>query len=116
MTRNGIRIPENVKVEIDALIWQLISARNEFRAEFPLEGDVSVDITVPRGKADLDNQVTTLLDCLQKAGIVKNDKNVVFIQAAFSNQTKTYVTIIPKEKAQARIRGNGSRKATADRQ
>lgn len=74
----NVYLPEQVQADIDALIWQAKAAKLRMDVT-PLKGHrirVSAHFTVTREKKDLDNVFTTLLDVLQKAGIIENDKLV----------------------------------------
>lgn len=42
---------------------------------------VEIDLFVGTNEQDLDGAVTTILDCLQQAQVIENDKDVVVIQA-----------------------------------
>lgn len=60
----------------DEALWQLKGKRLEnqtmIRLRFCMKGKLD---------ADLDNLVTSVLDVLQKAGILKNDKTIVHLTA-----------------------------------
>ncbi len=61
---------------LDDLHLQLNLALN--RPKSPLPGSLRVTMVLHGGgRRDADNQATTILDLLQKAGYIKNDKNVV---------------------------------------
>lgn len=83
MGENGMYIPKDVSKELEAFVWDLKSVRNAYRLAKPHEGEVLVSVTffVKKDK-DLDNMTTTLLDLLQAAGLIKNDMQVVGIEAA----------------------------------
>ena len=55
---------------IGALIAQ---ARSQYRDEPIARAAVHCTFYVPTGRADGDNKLTTILDVLQKAGIIQND-------------------------------------------
>ena len=75
-----VYIPEDVKSELDGLLFVLNGVRSKNRIKEPIEGDIKIEL-VFHGKEnyrkDLDNLSTTVFDLLQKARIIKNDKDVV---------------------------------------
>lgn len=77
--RDGhVYIPAAVRGQIDDLIILAKSQRHKLDLA-SIEGSklrVSVIFTNATERQDLDNMYTTLLDVLQKAGIIKNDKLV----------------------------------------
>jgi len=67
----GMHRPANVKALIDSLVLQ---ARNQWQGKPPLEGAlVRMGFVVKDGASDLDNKLTTMLDCLVTAGVLRND-------------------------------------------
>ncbi len=89
----GIYLPGKEQVAIDAILYQVIRFRNAERLLKPMEGKLAVHLMVPKGRADLDNQLSTMLDILQKACIIKNDRDVCEIGASFSAEKEIKVTI-----------------------
>jgi len=74
----GMYIPEQMRADIDALVIQAQAARHKLDLE-SIEGrkvHVHLQFTVPDERKDLDNMHTTVLDVLQTAGIIKNDRLV----------------------------------------
>jgi Holliday junction resolvase RusA-like endonuclease len=55
----------------------------QYRASETLECEFGINLTVyyPSRRADLDNSLKIILDCLQKAGAIKNDNKCVEIIA-----------------------------------
>lgn len=62
---------------IYGILVQLASSRNRPKTPIVHPIRVVVEIYTPNMRRDLDNMITTLLDCMQKAGIIKNDNQVV---------------------------------------
>lgn len=74
----GVYLPDQIQADIDALVILAISQRNKLDVA-SLKGytlGVEVKFEVKRQNRDLDNAFTTLLDVLQKAGIIENDRLV----------------------------------------
>lgn len=75
-------LPPQIKADIEALEWEALSARNKLVPSDREEilGARRLRATaifyVKKEVVDLDNAWTTLLDVLQKAGIITNDKLV----------------------------------------
>lgn len=70
-------IPADMKKEIDGFLWQIKSQRDA--GEKPIIGDVVIltDFFMKNpAQRDGDNMHTTVLDMLQSAGIIENDKQV----------------------------------------
>lgn len=67
----------HTKAEIDGLILQLKPLAKKKGILKPITSQLQVrtDIYTTRSQ-DTDNMHTTILDCLQKAGIIKNDNQV----------------------------------------
>lgn len=71
-------LPAQIQADIDALIIQAQAQRHTLHLK-DLEGKklrVICEFHVWKEQVDLDNAFTTLLDVLQKAGIISNDKLV----------------------------------------
>lgn len=77
---NGSKVylPAQVQADIDALVFQAKALRHRLNIKEITGVRLSVVVVfhVPREHKDLDNCFTTLLDVLQKAGIIENDKLV----------------------------------------
>lgn len=89
----GVYLPGKQQHEIDAMTADIVRQRNAQRLWEPFEGDICVIIRIPKGKADLDNQATTILDMLQKARIIKNDGMIWRLDAEFTREKKITVEV-----------------------
>ena len=77
---NG-RIFQSKQTEINALLLELKSQMSGSRLPL-VENDCRLNLTIyGDNRNDLDNQVTTICDLLQKAGIVGNDRQIKQIEA-----------------------------------
>lgn len=80
-------IPKDVKSELDDMLWQLKSVRSKNVSE-PIAEPIKVEVIFyGQYRKDLDNMTTTLLDLLQKSEIIKNDKEVLHIDAKKRNDS-----------------------------
>lgn len=91
-----VYIPDDVKQEIDAFLWQIKGTKG--RPTSPITGPVGVSLVfyVKRlEQRDLDNMATTALDILQKAGVIANDKDVLRLSCIKSDigEPKVYIEI-----------------------
>ena len=80
-SRNGgMFINADLKADLDALLWQFKGQKRPLK---PLEGAIALRLmfTQKTKRGDIDNKITALLDILQKAEIIKNDKDVSIINA-----------------------------------
>lgn len=84
----GVYQRKDVRAEMDGVILQI---KSQWKCA-PLEETAFLKLafTVPNGKSDLDNRATTVIDCLVKAGVVKNDS------IARINSFSAEATINPK--------------------
>ncbi len=73
-------IDEGTKAELDALLWQFKGQKRPLK---PLTGAIGTTFNFIQKmrRGDLDNKITAILDLLQKAEIIKNDKDVCSIGA-----------------------------------
>ena len=79
--RGRLYLKQSVKDFIEYAIVQCVSIRNKRKLK-TLEVGISVDMDFfTTSKADLDGMVTTILDVLQSAKIIKSDKDVIRIEA-----------------------------------
>ena len=62
----------------ESFFWQIGTLRDKM-IDVPFE--FHVDIYYPSKRSDLDNGMKILLDCLQKAKVIKNDNNCSLIHA-----------------------------------
>lgn len=82
-SRGGVYLPSGMQKEIDAFLYQIIQSRNRTGLTKAIESPVSVTAVFYGDlKRDLDNITTTLLDILQKANVIKNDKQVFRLSAS----------------------------------
>lgn len=80
-----------------ATLWQLKKVREVYSEE------VSIRLSFQmkgRLDTDLDNMVTSIIDVLQKAGIIVNDKKIVEINAEKTHGHSDFLTIINITKPQ----------------
>ena len=62
--------------EMDGIIFEMRAQAVAYK-NLPLDGELWYSIKLfGNDRGDLDNQVSTLLDCIQAAGIIKNDRNL----------------------------------------
>lgn len=96
MYRNaGIRIRYKTEA-VKEYQWDVINMLTQFRVGKAFSGRVAVQISfhVPaksKRRWDIDNRLKVLLDCLQPAGIIKDDSQIDFITAEriFSQKIQT---------------------------
>lgn len=71
-------LPEQVQADIDALIIQAKAKRHrlDLKSIAGMKLWVGVVFYIKKPKPDTDNEFTTLLDVLQSAGIIENDRLV----------------------------------------
>jgi Holliday junction resolvase RusA-like endonuclease len=62
----------------ESFFWQVGSARDKM-IDVPFE--FHIDVFYPSKRSDLDNSFKVILDCLQKAKVIKNDNNCSLIYA-----------------------------------
>lgn len=100
--RRGERIinlpSEAFEIFEEDTLWQLKKYSEKHK------GAVVVNFTFQvKGKmtSDLDNMITSILDILEKAEIIDNDKNVVGVNAIKCGGFKDWVTIIEIKRAQS---------------
>ena len=96
--KNGnVYIAGDVSDKLSDLMVQLRAHKNACGITFPLRGQMQVDIAIhePKTTCDLDNQITSIFDLLQKTGVIYNDKEIVDIRAArvFSKEWKVEIAL-----------------------
>ncbi|MEO0037331.1 MAG: hypothetical protein RIQ59_542 [Bacteroidota bacterium] len=62
----------------ESFFWQIGPARDKM-IEVPFE--IYIDVFYPSKRSDIDNSFKVILDCLQKAKVIKNDNNCSLIYA-----------------------------------
>ena len=69
----------------------------EIRKQRPkmIEGDAAIHLTIerPNAQSDLDNRIKAVLDALQKAGVLKNDRQIVDLHAKWGAVVGAVVNI-----------------------
>lgn len=96
-----VYLPTDLKKEIDYFIWQIatLKIKGELSRE-PVTYDLDVTaLFCGDNNNDLDNMLTTLLDILQKARVIKNDKQVVHLEADKVPGPKPYIQVQIKKHA-----------------
>lgn len=80
-TRTGsVYIDSGMRSQLDDFLWQLRGAKRV--VSVPLRGPLSLSVTFTAGaRKDLDNMTTTLMDLLQSAGIIENDRHITELHA-----------------------------------
>jgi len=69
--RGGFYLPQDVKERLDLIEAQIRKQWGRRRAvKHP---NICFELTLRNAKADRDNTVQTLLDCMQRAGVIEND-------------------------------------------
>lgn len=85
--KNNYRINKNggfyqgKQKEIDDLLLQLNVVRNKYTG-LPLKSDCRLNLCVwGSNRKDLNNQIVTICDVLEKSGIIENDRSIKQIEA-----------------------------------
>lgn len=70
-------VADKTAADIDALLWQLKRV-TKIHFGWPMTKPLSITLKffVHADRQDLDNMITTMLDVLQKGGVIKNDRQV----------------------------------------
>lgn len=90
-SRGGLFKPKDV-TDFERLFGQEVAAQRIGVVRGPCK--VEIDLYVGTSEPDLDGAVTTILDCLQSAQVIENDKDVVILHA---------------QKDRSRVEGAGAR-------
>lgn len=82
----------------DAAAWEIRMQRIPI-----IDGDVVVHITIERPNAlsDIDNRLKPIFDCMQMAGVLKNDRQVVELHAKWGAVKGAVVLIASVERKAA---------------
>ncbi len=82
-----VYIDKKMSSVLDDFLWQLrgamgIHQKGKKHAQFPIVLPLELTVSFKtRRQKDLDNMVTTLMDLLQKSGVIKNDSQILKINA-----------------------------------
>lgn len=102
-SRDGrLFLDHEVKAQIDALIVQ---AQNKWKRRSMKDPEIDVEFHVRDARGDRDNKLVTLMDVLQKAGVIANDNiaqcngTVVLLPAHISPQEHVHVWVLEKQNA-----------------
>lgn len=75
---NGYRIvgsrmfkSKELKAYEESFAWQCARYKESFEGKF----GITLNVHFQSNRSDLDNSAKVILDCLQSAGIIKNDRN-----------------------------------------
>lgn len=80
-------LPKNVADFISNCVLVLINQKKKYPGFIPLKTSIGINLVFYNIRdKDLDNQITTVFDLLQKAQIIENDKFIDIIRAT---KTKT---------------------------
>jgi Holliday junction resolvase RusA-like endonuclease len=61
--------------EMEAITWHLKNKKAKQAGPFPINIPVSIKFMITgNNRNDYNNQLTTICDCLEKAGVVENDR------------------------------------------
>ena len=82
----------------DAAAWEIRSQRPPI-----IKGEVRVDLTIerPNAASDLDNRIKAVLDSLQAAGVIENDRSVIEIAARWGDVKGCTIVVGSAEKVAA---------------
>lgn len=95
----GVYLPKKEQHDSDIILQEIIQQRNAQKLWEPIAGDLRVTFWIPRSRSDLDNQITTLLDLLQKARIIVNDKNVTELHSYLTKEKAARIEVVSIAKA-----------------
>jgi Holliday junction resolvase RusA-like endonuclease len=80
---NGYKIGGNrlykskeLKSYEESFAWQIPRSNESFQGKF----GITLSVYFQSNRSDLDNSAKVILDCLQSAGIIKNDRNCFELQ------------------------------------
>lgn len=94
----GVFLPKKDQDEVDIIIQEITLQRNAHKLWQPLTGSLRASFSIPKARNDLDNQITTLLDCLQKARVIENDRDVRELIARTTDEKEIRIKIFPVPK------------------
>lgn len=83
---------------LDTAAWEIRGQRVA-----PIAGDVRVCIVIerPNKTSDIDNRIKPVLDAMQKAGVIVNDKSVVDVRARWGEVKGCVVNVSIVERVAA---------------
>lgn len=98
VTRNGAFTDPRVKANTEALRILILSEKNKSGLTFPIEGDVKVTmkfhVKLRYTVKDVDGMATTMLDVLQKAEVIVDDKYVTKLHVEKYKSDSDYTLIV----------------------
>lgn len=79
----------------------LIEVRRQVRYDVQMSGPLFLQMIFAKGRADLDNRIKPILDLLQAAAIIENDRQVELLTAGFGAEKGTCTVAISQLTAAA---------------
>lgn len=80
---------------LDAAAWEIRSQRAP-----SIRGDVRLDLVIqrPNSASDLDNRIKACQDAIQRAGVLKNDNQIVELWVRWGDVVGAKATVVSVEK------------------
>lgn len=95
----GVYLPKKERDDSDVILGEMIRQRNAQKLWEPMKGDLRVCFSIPKGRCDLDNEIQTLLDLLQKAAIIANDRDVSDLRASRIKGKEAKIEVVELSKS-----------------